>query len=315
MISRAALSCGLALLLCAAPASAALFRTGQPVMGTVLQVTVVAGDDASARRLAAAAVAEARRWDDLLTTWRPQGELAQLNAQAGQGPVIVSAALAAALARMLALHDATGGAFDPAVGGLVTLWRGPMPPSPAQRAAVARLPLRRALQLDGRRATLAAGIRLDAGGVGKGMALDAIAALLRAGGAEAAYLDFGGSSQLAFGAPPGEADGWRVAVAGLGSDVVHGVVSLREASLSTSRAAGGATAAGPIIDPRSGEPVAGPRLATVRAADATTAEAWSKAVIILGRAAIAAAGAARVAAFYEDEGGRAQSPTFVIQPR
>ena len=80
---RAALRCGLAVVLCVAPASAAVFRTGQPVMGTVLQVTVVAADEPSARRLAAAAFVEARRWDDLLTTWRPEGELAQLNARAG----------------------------------------------------------------------------------------------------------------------------------------------------------------------------------------------------------------------------------------
>ena len=67
----------------ALPASAAVVRTGQPVMGTVLQVTVVAADEVSARALADAATAEVRRWDDILTTWRPDGELAQLNAHAG----------------------------------------------------------------------------------------------------------------------------------------------------------------------------------------------------------------------------------------
>jgi thiamine biosynthesis lipoprotein len=290
-------------------AAAASFRTGQPVMGTVLQVTVVAADDAQARALAEAAIVEGRRWDDLLTTWRPDGELAQLNAHAGQGPTPISPDLAAALRRMLALSAATGGSFDPAVGPLVAAWRGaraPVPPpaaSPATRIATA-------LRLDGARATLVAGAALDAGGIGKGMALDAIAALLRRRGAQAALLDFGGSSQLALGAPPEAPDGWPVAVSGLAPGTVLGTLSLRDAALSTSRATAGPEAAGPIIDPRRGAPIFTPRLGTVRAADATSAEAWSKAAVIAGRAAFAAARRHHVQMLVEDAAGVATTPDF-----
>ncbi|MFN8640275.1 MAG: hypothetical protein U0802_00905 [Candidatus Binatia bacterium] len=69
----------------ATPAGGALVRLGEPVMGTVLTVTVVAGDDHAARLLAEAAVTQARHWDDVLTTWRPDGELAQLNARRAAG--------------------------------------------------------------------------------------------------------------------------------------------------------------------------------------------------------------------------------------
>ena len=109
-------------------ASAATVRVGEPVMGTVLTVTVTAGDDSDARRLAGAAVGEARRWDAILTTWTPDGELARLNAHAGDGSVEVSPDLAAALRTMVTLSAATDGAFDPAVGPLVDRWRGPSPP-------------------------------------------------------------------------------------------------------------------------------------------------------------------------------------------
>jgi thiamine biosynthesis lipoprotein len=274
--------------LLAIPAPAAQFRTGQPVMGTVLQVTIVAADDATARALAAAAIEEGRRWDDLLTTWRADGELARLNAQAGHGAQRISPELASALRRMQALSRDTDAVFDPGVGPLVAAWRGPKPPLPPP-AASAATHIATALQVDGEQATLVAGAALDAGGIGKGMALDAIAARLRRDGVQAALLDFGGSSQLAIGAPPDSPSGWPVVVGGLSPDHALGALTLRDAALSTSRAAAGPSPAGPIIDPRSGAPIFTPRLATVRAADATAAEAWSKVVIVLGEAGADAA--------------------------
>jgi thiamine biosynthesis lipoprotein len=298
----------------AGSARAAVFRTGQPAMGTVLQVTVVAADDATARALAAAAVTEVQRWDDILTTWRPEGELARLNAHAGAGPTSVSPDLAAALRAMQRLSLTTDGTFDPAVGALVDLWRGPRPPSAQQLARTTPQRIATALALDGQQATLTAGVKLDAGGVGKGMALDAAGALLRARGAPAAYLDFGGSSQLAIGAPPGSPDGWRVAVSGLAPNRVLGLLLLRDAALSTSRALGEAAAAGPIIDPRSGRPVPAPCVVTVRAADATAAEAWSKAVVILGRDGIPRAAAAGLDVLLEDGAGVDRTPGFTLQP-
>jgi FAD:protein FMN transferase len=309
---RAALPAVLLVLATAAPSTAGVFRAGQPVMGTVLQVTVVAADDSEARAAAEAAIDEARRWDDILTTWRPDGELARLNLRAGSGPVPLSPDLSTALRTMQRYAGATDGAFDPAVGPLVDLWRGPHSPRPMP-VALAQHHVADALRLDGETATLAAGAKLDAGGIGKGMALDAAAALLRRRGVQAAYLDFGGSSQVAIGAPPDAPDGWRVAVSGLGPNQLLGVLPLRDAALSTSRAASGPSAAGPIIDPRSGQPVTAPRLATVRAADATAAEAWSKAVIIGGRAALPRVRAAGMEVLFEDTQGVERSTGFAFE--
>lgn len=285
-------------------ADLATARRGEPVMGTVLTVTVLAADQATAARLADAAVAEARRWDDILTTWRPNGELARLNARAGREPVEVSADLAAALRAMIALSADTGGAFDPAVGPLVDRWRGPDAPRPPPPATAATR-IATALRLDGRLAALVAGAALDAGGIGKGIALDAMAALLRRGGVHAAFLDFGGSSQLAIGSPDPEMAGWRVGLGGLAPGSLLGETVLQDMALSTSRASVGPTPAGPIVDPRAGVPIFTPRLATARAADATSAEAWTKALIIDGRAALATARAHGLAALFEDDTGLA----------
>lgn len=288
------------------------YRDGQQVMGTVLETTVEAADRAAARRLSQRALAVARHWDDVLTTWRPEGELARLNAAAGNGDVAIGADLAAALKRMRALSAATGGAFDPGVGALVDWWRLPAPrraavPRPALPAGIAA-----ALHVAAGHARLAAGARLDAGGIGKGIALDAMGEVLRQGGATAAFLDFGGSSQLALGRFAEPSDQARVAVSGLADGELLGTVVLRAAALSTSRSGAAGEVAGAIIDPRDGEPVREPRLATVFASDATSAEAWSTALVVLGRAGVENAQRAGVEALFADRAGVLTTPGFPL---
>jgi thiamine biosynthesis lipoprotein len=271
-------------------------------MGTVLEVTVVANDELEARRLASEAFVIGRHWDDVLSTWRPDAELARFNAQSRGDVVPVSPSLHGALARMLALHAATAGAFDPAVGAnVMTLRRGG---APAQAAAV---PLGRALTLMPGAARLAEGVALDAGAIGKGIALDDIAAHLRRGDARAWFLDFGGSSQLAYSDPEGT-HRWSVALAGLAPGVIHGMLDVSDGSLSTSRTIASDDPAGAIVDPSTGAPVAGPRLATVAASDATTADAWSTAIIVLGRRGVERAQAAGLEVLYEDAQGVTATP-------
>ncbi len=283
------------------PTAAAEVSIGRPVMGTVLQMTVVHADPERARAAAEAAVAAAVHWDDVLTTWRPEGELMRLNQRAGGGRVAISAELGAALARMESLWRATGGAFDPAVGPLVRWWSRPE----AARVGRPATPWRwsDAVKLDAGGAALAPGASLDAGGIGKGIALDAAATYLRAQGIEVAFLDFGRSSLLALGTPPGEPRGWPVLVSGLHRGSAHGVIFLRDQGMSTSRSSGAGDEAGPIVDPATGRPVAAGRLTTAIATDATTAEAWSKALVVLGRSALGRAETERVVALFEDASG------------
>lgn len=259
-------------------ASAAEYRVGRPVMGTVLQVTVCAADGATARRLAEAALREAQHWDDVLTTWRPEGELARLNRVAGQGPTKVGPDLLAALGHMRALFSATGGAFDPAVGRAVDRWRGAVPGPALPKASN----LQEALAISGDQVSLQRGSALDAGGIGKGIAVDAMISLLRRAGATAAFIDFGGSSLHALGGSPDDPEGWTVVASGLGPGEILGTIVLRDASLSTSRSSGPGDLAGPIVDPRDGAPIPAGRLATVLAADGTSADAWSTALVVLG---------------------------------
>lgn len=280
-------------------ARAATARSGQPVMGTILTVTVEAGTTGEAKVLADAAIDEARRWDDALTIWREDGELAAFNRRAGSGNVAVSARLRRGLAAMIDFARASGGAFDPDVGSLRSV---PKPERNAVRGAVS------VLHLEAGGASLAKGSALDPGGIGKGLALDAIVEMLKGRGVTSAFLDFGGSSQTAIGAPPDDARGWGVLVSGWEAGSSHGIVRLRDASISTSRA--GATDTMAIVDPRSGKDVGAARLASVVAPSATAADAWSTALVVLGKDGLAAAADHGIEAIVEDAGGVARSKGF-----
>lgn len=284
---------------------AATAHIGQVVMGTVLQVTVVADDAARAREMTTRAVEIARHWDDVLTTWRPEGELARLNAAAGEGPQRISADLTFALATMSRLSGLTEGAFDPGVGPIVARYSRPAGRLPESRAGTR---IREVLTLGNGIAALSAGAALDAGGIGKGIALDSIATELRAAGATAAYLDFGGSSQVAFGTME-NGDPWTLALAGLEPGVSHGLMRL-EGALSTSRSRPVGDETGPIVDPHTGHAVTDPRFATCYATTATQAEACSKAFIVMGWTAYESNRGTGWEALYEDGDELHFSPGF-----
>lgn len=283
---------------------------GWPVMGTVLELRVTAADKATAAKLADNAQQLIAHWDDVLTTWRNDGQLYRLNQRAGEGPQRIGHDLATALASMQRLSDDTEGAFDPAVGPLVDYWR-KQPGLAAPAAAGPEVRIASALELNGDRASLLANSALDAGGIGKGLALDAAVDLLLSLGARGAWLNMGGSSQAAFGSDS-KGKPWWVAVAALDATTVHGSVLLDGRSLSTSRSRPAGDPAGSIIDPRSQRPVTEARIATVLAADGATAEAWSTALVVLGRMGVQAALDAGVEVVFEDPAGLIISPGFPL---
>jgi len=301
MIGQALMTLVVALSL-PAPGHAADAHAGKPVMGTVLQVFVEAEDTDTAAALAEQGISLAARWDDVLTTWRAEGELARLNASAGKGAFAASGELRAALSQMARLARATDGAFNPAIGAQVERWR----KSSSVPLAAPAQPFHEAVRVERQGVVLAAGTALDAGAIGKGIALDAMARALKASGASSLWLDFGGSSQL------GWSEGRRprtIVVAGLATGVVHGTLEVGDAAVSTSRAAA-SREEGPILDPRTGQAIAERRLATVLATDATTADAWSTALVVLGRDGIAKARAAGCEVLFEDDEGLVVSPGF-----
>ena len=258
------------------------------VMGTAFALTVSAPTRDLAVDASEAAVRAVEAADRLLSTWRSDTPLARLNASAPGLPTSVTPELFTLLKRVFEWEKTTGGAFNPAVGPLVTAWGlrvgGRIPDAAelasARRASDASLftfeessPLR-LTRLDAR-----AGI--DEGAWGKGWALDRAAEAARAAGASSVILDLGGQV-LASGVET------RVAVAHP-RDRAHVAATLRltDSSVSTSGNSErglvvNGRRVGHLLDPRTGEPAPDFGSVIVVAPDGLTADVLSTAFFVLG---------------------------------
>jgi len=131
------------------------------------------------------------------------------------------------------------------------------------------------------------GMALDFGGIGKGMALDAAAGIVKRYGITAALLHGGTSTVVAIGAPPGE-PGWTVRIRHpYNTEDWIDSVTLRDASVSTSGCygrsePGDGVAPCNILDPRTGHPVTGLLSATAVASTGKESDALSTAFLVLG---------------------------------
>ena len=174
-------------------------------------------------------------------------------------------------------------AFDPTIGALVTtygLHEGGRVPTEAEIAQALERTSWRLLQIDPGASTVhckQAGLELDLGGYGKGLALDEAARVLRARGVESALLNFGGQV-LALGCPPGE-PGWVVELAHP-ADRTRPVAELRlrDASISTSSN----RERSHVLDPRTGRSATWNATVTVIAPRGEAADALSTALLVAG---------------------------------
>ena len=271
-------------------------------MGVSWTVSVYTTSQTIAEPAIEAALDEVVRLEQILSDYLPESELSQLSASAPTPePVAVSDDLWRVLERSVALRDATGGAFDPTIGPLTTLWRrarrsGRLPAQhkleTARRAVgPARLHLEPRQQAV---ALTADGMRLDLGGIGMGYAIDRALAVLREQKIAIAMIDASGDIGV-MGQPP-ETAGWRIEIDPLGrrGSAAEGetippplVLTLTNGAITTSGDAFQAVDIdgirySHIVDPRTGLGVIGSTGVTVIAADATTADALATTVSVLG---------------------------------
>jgi thiamine biosynthesis lipoprotein len=233
-----------------------------------------------------------------LSWFRETSELSRVNREAGRGPTPVAPGLFALLALCRELHAATGGAFDPATTALSRCWgfleRRPRLPAEEEIAAARAGSGLDKVVVDGLARTVrfaVPGVELSFGAVGKGWALDRVAANLRVRRVPRALVTAGGSSHRGWG---GEA--WEIALRPWGEDL--GRLRLRDAALGTSAAGEQGLEVegrrlGHVLDPRTGRPAEGVRSASVVATEAAVADALSTALVVGGPALAAPLCAAR----------------------
>lgn len=258
----------------------------------------------------AALVAELSHWD-------ADSLLSRFNRSAAGSWTALPVDFAAVMAVAMRVAEASGGAFDPAVGRLVDLWGfGPPGARPAPDEAALAEARRgsgwRRLAWDEAASRLrqSGGLALDLSGVAKGLAVDRVADALAGLGVRHALVEIGG--ELAGRGLRPDGDPWWVELEDPpGVSLIPIRIALHQMAVATS---GDYRRGAHNLDPRTGRPAAsGCGAVSVIADNAALADAWATALFVLGPGEGLAMAAAQglAARFVGHDGGEVLSPALV----
>lgn len=198
------------------PDTAHAHRFSHKAMGSICEIAIDREEAEYARQAADAAFGELDRLEQELSLFIESSDVSRINALSAGEAVRVGLATFECLKIAVQVHAETGGAFDVTIGRLLRYWHEHPDACTAdpQFSAVRALTGMHLIRLDEETHSVAVavdGVRIDLGGIGKGYALDRMAALLADWGIEKALLQIGYSSLLAIGSPAGR-NGWQVAL-------------------------------------------------------------------------------------------------------
>jgi thiamine biosynthesis lipoprotein len=235
-------------------------------------------------------MAEMRRIDALMSHYKPESELSQINLHAAEAPVAVDRELFDLLKLSLHFSEITDGAFDITYAGVGHLYdyRRHIRPTEAQIQAALPTVNWRNLILDPDKLTVKfamPGMRIDVGGIGKGYAVDRCIGILQALGFAHALVSAGGDSRMI-----GDHDGRPWVVGIRHPDDAYKIVTrlpLVDTAMSTSGDYyrffdEGGVRYHHIIDPHTGHSASRVRSATILGPTATETDGLSKTAFVLG---------------------------------
>ena len=275
----------------------AQIRRARTTMGSVVQLGVSGLDCRQANRAFIAVFDEYARIERLTSTDDPDAGLFRINQAAGSAPVVVDAELFGLIRRALSFAEQTRGAFDPTFAAMDGVWPDPrvvepgappptLPSADVVDTARAKVGYQKVVLDRAARSVLLTepGMRMSPGGIARGYATDRAVAKLRALGVVHFILRLPGEVFVA-GDPSG--DRRKVGVPDPRGPGAYALIPVRDRALNISRDDEKYIIVDHvryhhIIDPRTGYPAHHMRSVALLAPDATTADALSTAVFVLG---------------------------------
>jgi FAD:protein FMN transferase len=262
------------------------------VMGTIFEVAAYDQSPERAARAIESAFQEIVRLDNLLSNYKPDSALSKLNSSAHFHAEKVPPDLYRVIEQAVQFSRLSEGKFDISIAPLVDLWkaalRGDGTPSQAQQEEVRSCVGYDKIELTppDRISFRSVCMRLDLGAIGKGYAVDRAGEILRSMGIHDALLVAGGSTILGMGTPPNRT-GWLVNLRDP-SNKVDPKIILKNESVSTSEQTTpsllGNDSAGHIIDPETGLPLKTIFAVSAVSTTATTSDALSTTLLLVGPA-------------------------------
>src|ERR1700741_5599568 len=203
MIVRFASMVGLLLLGCSfAPrARADWMERTEAIMGTRCYVELWADDPVKGNDAIDAVMAELRRIDNLMSHYKPESQLSQINQYANERPVQVDKELFDLIKLSTHYSEITEGAFDITYASVGYLYNYPEHVRPTEEQIKAALPAVnwRNMKFDDAHHSVFfehKGMRIDVGGIGKGYAVDRGIEILQKRGIQHAVVTAGGGTRI-----------------------------------------------------------------------------------------------------------------------
>jgi thiamine biosynthesis lipoprotein len=280
----------------------------RPVMGTFAHIIAVAPNQRTANKSIEAAFEQLHNIEMLMSYHRDNSELANVNRNAYKEPVKVSSQTFEVLQKAAEFSKLSDGAFDVTVGPLMDLWHSAAEtnsvPTDAKLAEVRAKVGYEKVILDANQMSIqfaVEGMKLDLGGIAKGYAIDKAVETMTNCGSTGGMVDVGGNIRC-FGRPPkgkthwliglqdpNENFGFRISDFGFPAEAGKPLLVLKftDAAVATSGhyrrfASIQGKKYSHIIDTKTGSSSNKLASVTIIAKDATTADALSTAVIVLG---------------------------------
>jgi len=280
------------LLLSTACSSPADIHETRFIMGTLVEFTIAAEDNEQAAVAIIAPAAEMQRIEDAFTIYGDHPNAVKaFNASAPNTPVTLPDEVAALLTLALQVKQQSGGAFDPALGKLNLLWGfsiDPPPASPPNPEAIKKaIPPAHCIDKRGKQ-WLRTDTRclLDFGAIAKGYAIDRGIAMLQEHGVHNAIINAGGDIRLI--GKHGER-AWHIGIRHprKQGDVIAALDFQDDVSIVTSGDyerffIDDGKRYHHLLNPKTGWPATESQSATVIAASAALADAWSTALFVQG---------------------------------
>lgn len=262
-------------------------------MGSRFQITLVDKDSISAERNIDKAVAEITRIENLISEWRPETQISQVNQNAGIKPIKVDREVFDLTKKGLYFSKLTDGAFDISIVAMDKIWKfddsmDELPSEQAIKESVRNVGYRNII-LDSTNSTIFLknpGMKIGFGSIGKGYAADKTRDLMKSMGVKAGIIDASGDISTWGTQPDGKT--WAIGINNPFNDhKMAAILYFKENAVTTSGsyekyAEIHGKRYSHIMNPKTGYPSTGLTSVTITGPNATMANGFSTSIMVLG---------------------------------
>lgn len=264
------------------------------LMGGRFDITLVAKDSLTAEHNIDTVIAEITRIENLISDWKPNTQVSQVNRNAGIAPVKVDAEVFQLAERALRLSKLTNGAFDISFAAMDRIWKfdGSMTKMPTPddiKKSVAKVGYQ-GIILDAKNSTIflkRKGMKIGFGALGEGYAADRCRNMMLARGIKAGIVNGSGDMSTWGRQPNGQP--WNIGITNpMRKDTLLAIVPLLKGAVVTSGSyekfvVFNGKRYSHIINPATGYPATGLCSVTVFGPSAEVANGLSTSMMVLGK--------------------------------